>query len=143
VTAAVDVFLSPSQYLPLATQHSLRAILDSLLIVVQASARQIQSSFGPDVVARPGYRAALIEASIATHAALGAYSIQQEIGAGVPQDLQTVYGVYLLESRRVWAPRVGDTTGTGLAAVPRDHATFAELGKAILQSDRIASLLAQ
>jgi carbonic anhydrase len=143
VTAAVDVFLSPSQYLPLATQHSLRAILDSLLIVVQASARQIQSSFGPDVVARPGYRAALIEASIATHAALGAYSIQQEIGAGVPQDLQTVYGVYLLENRRVWAPRVGDTTGTGLAAVPRDHATFAELGKAILQSDRIASLLAQ
>ena len=59
------------------------------------------------------------------------------------QNLQTVYGVYLLESRRVWAPRVGDTTGTGLAEVPRDHATFAELGKAILQSDRIASLLAR
>jgi carbonic anhydrase len=93
-------------------------------------------------VRRAGYRAALIEASIATNAAFAAYSIQQEIGAGAPADLQTAYGIYLLESRRVWAPRVGDMEGAGLAVVPRDDATFTELGKAILQSDRIASLLA-
>jgi carbonic anhydrase len=142
VTAAVDVFLSPSQYLSLASQHSLRTILDNLLIVVQASAKQIQNAFGPDVSRRPGYRAALIEASIATNAAFAAYSIQQEIGAGAPADLQTAYGIYLLESRRVWAPRAGDMEGAGLAVVPRDDATFTELGKAILQSDRIASLLA-
>jgi carbonic anhydrase len=141
VTAAVDVFLDPGRYLPHATKHSLRTILDSLLIVVQASAKQIRKAFGEDVVHRPGYRAALIEASIAANAALGAYSIQQEIAADTPARLQTVYGVYLLESRRVWSPRAGEPGNVGLAAAPRDEAEFAQLGNAILQSDRIASLL--
>jgi carbonic anhydrase len=142
VTAAVDVFLNPTQYLPLATKHSLRSILDSLLIVVQASAKQMHHAFGPDVVRRPGYRAALIEASIIANTALGAYSIQQEIGPG-GAGLQTVYGVYLLESRRVWAPGGGTTKGTALAAAPPDGAAFAQLGEAILQSDRIATVLAR
>jgi carbonic anhydrase len=141
VTTAVDVFLSPADYLPLATKHSLRTILDSLFVVVQASATKIQNTFGPEVVRRPGYRAALIEASIVTNAALAAYSIQQEIGARELTRLQTVYGVYLLDTRRVWAPRISGTTGSGLAAAPRDKAEFTELGDAILRSDRIASLI--
>jgi carbonic anhydrase len=142
VTAAVDVFLNPTQYLPLATKHSLRSILDSLLIVVQASAKQMHNAYGPDVARRPGYRTALIEASIVANAALGAYSIQQEIGpAGA--GLQTVYGVYLLESRRVWAPVGGGAQDTALAAAPPDQAAFAQLGHAILRSERIATLLAR
>ena len=141
VTTAVDVSLNPAAYLSLATKHSLRTILDGLFVVVQASATKIKNAFGPEVVRRPGYRAALIEASIATNAALAAYSIQQEIGASELTSLQTVYGVYLLDTRRVWAPGVGETTGSGLAAAPRDEADFAELADAILRSDRIASLL--
>src|SRR5262249_9712281 len=74
LTSAVDVFLNPAVYLPLATKHSLRAILDGLLVVVQGAAKKFQEVFGPDVVHRPGYRAALIEASIVTNAALAAYS---------------------------------------------------------------------
>jgi carbonic anhydrase len=141
ITAAVDVFLNPADYLPLATKHSLRNILDSLLVVVQASARTIQGAFGPDISRHPGYREALIEASIVTNAALAAYSIQQEIGASGPTGLQAAYGIYLLETRRVWAPRVDETKGVGLAAALRDRAGFAELGNAIVQSERIASLI--
>jgi carbonic anhydrase len=58
-------------------------------------------------VHRPGYRKALIEVSIVTNAALAAYSIQQEFGAGASTELRTVYGVYLLETREVWAPCIG------------------------------------
>jgi carbonic anhydrase len=141
VTAAVDVFLNPAEYLPLATKHSLRTILDSLLVVVQASAKQIQNAFGQDVVRLPGYRAALIEASIVANAALAAYSIQQEIGDVERTGVQTAYGVYLLDTRRVWVPRVPATKSIGLAAAPRDRAEFVELGSAMLQSDRIALLL--
>jgi len=141
VTSAVDVFLNPADYLPLATKHSLRTILDGLFVVVQASATKIVHAFGPEVVRRPGYRAALIEASIVTNAALAAYSIQQEIGAAELTRLQTAYGVYLLDTRRVWAPGVGGTTGSGLAAAPRDKADFTALADAILRSDRIASLI--
>jgi carbonic anhydrase len=141
LTAAVDVFLNPTDYLSLATVHSLRNILDSLLVVVTASAKKIQEAFGPDVSHHPGYRQALIEASIVTNCALAAYSLQQEFGASDPAGLQVVYGVYLLETRQVWVPHVSKAKGTGLAAAPRDAAGFKELGNAILQSDRIVSLI--
>ena len=141
VTTAVDVFLNPTNYLPLATKHSLRAILDGLFVVVQASATKIENVFGPDVVRHPGYRAALIEASIVTNAALAAYSIQQEIGAAELTSLQTVYGVYRLDTRRVWAPGVGATADSGLTAAPRDKADFTQLAAAVLRSDRIAALI--
>jgi carbonic anhydrase len=141
LTAAVDVFLNPTDYLPFATKHSLRDILDGLLVVVQASAKKIQEAFGPDVSHRPGYRQALIEASIVTNAALAACSLQQEFGSSDPKGLQVVYGVYLLETRHVWAPHLSGTKAIGLAAAPRDPAEFIELGNAILRSDRIASLI--
>jgi carbonic anhydrase len=141
LTSAVDAFLTPGDYLPLATKHSLRGILDRLLLVVQTSARKLNLVFGPDVVRRPGYRKALIEASIVTNAALAAYSIQEEFGARTP-DLRAVFGVYLLETREVWVPRAGNIEATGLAAAPRDLAGFVELGDAIVRSERIASFLA-
>jgi carbonic anhydrase len=121
--------------------HSLRRILDGLLVVVQASARRFESAFGPEISHHKRYREALIEASIVTNAALAAYSIQQEFGTSDPAELQTVYGVYLLESRQVWAPSVSEMEGNGLAIAPRDPTGFIELGDAILQSDRIRSLL--
>lgn len=136
ITAAVDVFLDPAEYLPLASKHSLRNVIDGLLIVVQASAKKIHAAFGADISRHAGYRQALIEASIATHAALAAYSIQQELRAG----LQVVYGVYLLETREVWTPQVNGQ-GVGLAAAPRDAAEFTELGDAIVRSDRISALI--
>jgi carbonic anhydrase len=141
LTTAVDVFLNPPNYLPLGTMHSLRRILDGLLVVVQASARRFESAFGPEIAHHPRYREALIEASIVTNAALAAYSIQQEFGTSDPAELQTVYGVYLLETRQVWAPRVSEMKGIGLASAPQDTEGFTELGNAILQSHRIRSLL--
>ena len=83
----------------------------------------------------------IVEASTVTNAALAAYSIQQEFGAGDPSKLRTAYGVYLLETREVWAPRLGNTKGTGLATPPNDPAGFVELGDAIVKSERIASLI--
>jgi carbonic anhydrase len=141
LTAAVDVFLNPGDYLALAAKHSLRSILDRSLLVVQASANKLLSAFGSDVVHSPGYRRALIEASIVTNAALSAHSIQQEFVASELPELQAVYGVYLLETREVWAPRLGNIKGVGLAAAPLDLAGFADLGNAVVQSDRIASYL--
>jgi carbonic anhydrase len=141
VTAAVDSFLNPAGYLPLVAKHSLRTILDHLLVVVQASSKKLQSAFGPEIARHPGYREALIEASIVTNAALAAHAIQRELAETDRAGLQAAYGVYLLETRHVWAPRVGEIEGTSLAAAPRDAADFAELGNAIVQSDRIASLL--
>jgi len=141
ITTAVDVFLNPGDYLTVATKHSLRNILDRSLLVIQASANKLLSTFGSDVARNPGYRQALIEASIVTNAALAAYSIQQEFEASEQTEMRAVYGVYLLETREVWAPRLGNVKGIGLAAAPRDLAGFADLGNAVVQSERIASYI--
>jgi carbonic anhydrase len=137
VSTAVNVFLNPENYLPLAIKHSLRDILDRLLAVVQACAKKLAKIFGPEVAERPGYRKALIESAIVTNAALTAYSVQEEFGTSDPAALQAVYGVYLLETRQIWTP----LQGRGLAHPPHDQAGFIELGEAITRSERIAALL--
>jgi carbonic anhydrase len=141
LTAAVDVFLEPAGYLALATQHALRGILDRQLIVVQACARTLASSFGPDVSLRPGYREALIEMAIVLNAALTARTLQQEIDHGTLPGLRAVYGVYLLPTREIWAPHAGVDKSTGLAEPPTDAASFRRFGNAAMKSERIASLL--
>jgi carbonic anhydrase len=141
VSAAVDVFLNPADYLSLATVHSLRGILDRLLVVVQASARKLVSAFGADVVLRGGYRRALVEAAIITNAAWSAYEIQQAFSADGQSRVQVAYGIYLLESRDVWTPQPDQQFGTRLAAPPKDAAGFGRLGDAVVRSARIADLL--
>lgn len=141
LTTAVDVFLRPVDYLPLATKPSFRSVLDRLLIVVQTSAKKLVAAFGPDIAQRPGYRQALIETSIVTNAALAAYSIRTEFVANGLSELKAVYGVYLLETREVWVPVHDEIEATGLAEAPRDLAGFADLGDALVQSERITFYL--
>jgi carbonic anhydrase len=141
VSAAVDVFLEPKRYLSLATSHSLRGILDRLLVVVQAAAKKLHETFGPDIARSPAYREALIEVSITINAALAAYTVQQEMGSSSSTDLRAAYGVYLLDTRQVWAPRRGAAMWTGLADPPSDLVAFVELGDDIVHSDRIAAIL--
>jgi len=141
VTAAVDVFLNPQSYLDLASQHALRTILDRLLVVVLAAAKRMAAVHGPDVVRRAGYREALIETAIVSNAALAAYTVQQEMIGANAQALRAAYGVWLIESREVWAPRAGSTECAGLAFPPDDHTAFAGFADAIVRSDRIIALL--
>ncbi len=140
VSAAVDAFLNPKTYLAFAAQHSLRSILDRLLVVGNAAAMRMIAAFGPEVVRRPGYRVALIEVAVVSNAALAAFTLQQEVGAA-ENGLRAAYGVYLLEDRQVWAPRAGSSECAGLAYPPADFAAFGDFGDAVLRTERIARLL--
>ena len=141
ISAAVDVFLNPSSYLELATNHAIRGILDHLLIVVQASARKLLSTFGPEAGSNARYREALIETSSVANTALAAYTIQQEIADQYPRNMRTAYGVYVIESHRLWAPKIGLDDSTGLAPAPADFESFLKLSDAIVRSERVVSLL--
>jgi carbonic anhydrase len=140
VSAAVDVFLNPEGYVALAANHALRGILDRLLVVVNAAARRMAVVHGFEVAARPGYRAALIEAAIVANAALSAHTLQRHL-EGDAQGLRAVYGVYLLESHEVWAPRHDSAETAGLAYPPADLADFAAFADAVIRSARIAGML--
>jgi carbonic anhydrase len=143
VTAAVNTFLSPEAYISLAPNHALRGILDRLLIVVHASATRIQAILGPEVTRRPGYREALVEASVVLNAALTAYTLEQELGSAGQGGLQATYGVYLLSTRQIWAPRSGSRECAGLARSPAGLADFAALADAVARSERFTKLLEQ
>jgi carbonic anhydrase len=142
VTAAVDVFLDPSGYLALASNHTIRALVDRLQIVVQASARKMAEAFGPGIPRHPRYREALVEVAVVTNSALAAHALQREVQREGRDGPATAYGVYLLDDRTIWAPRCGSAEVVGLAAAPTDEAASVEFGDAVLRSQRIAALLA-
>src|SRR6185295_12731259 len=78
VSAAVDIMLQPHSYLALAAKHTLRNILDRLLVVVHASAKRLAAVYGSDVARRARYREALIETAVVSNAALSAFTADQE-----------------------------------------------------------------
>ncbi|MBK6805870.1 MAG: hypothetical protein IPG84_13930 [Betaproteobacteria bacterium] len=140
VTAAVDIFLDPAEYLSIASKYTMRGLLDQLLVVVHSAARRMAATWGPDVTQRAGYRDALVEASVVSNAALAAHTVQQELSRDA-RGMRAAYGVYLLGTHDVWAPRAGSADVTGLADPPRDLDAFHGFGDAVMRSGRIAALL--
>ena len=138
VSAAVDVFLAPRGYLSLVTTHALRGVIDRLLLVVHASALQLDRVHGANVTSRPGYRDALIEMAVAGNAALSAHAIARELRRHA---LATVWGVYPIGQHRIWAVKPGQDDWRGLAVAPSDQTEFADLGLALAASERVTALL--
>jgi len=141
VASAADVFLNPKAYLGLAVNHSLRTILDRLLVAVHAAAKRLAAEYGPEVARRRGYRDALIEVAVASNAALVAFTLQQELAGMGKADLRAAYGVYLLAEHKVWVPARDGAGKDGLAYPPANAAGFAEFADAVVRSGRIAALL--
>jgi carbonic anhydrase len=141
LSAAVDAYLQPATYLPLVTLHALRAVLDRQMFVVHSAARVLSRLFGDVVVTRPGYRRALIETAIAANAAFTAHTVQQELDQDGFRDQRAVFGVYLLDTREVWAPRAEGGDSVGLADPPVDRDGFVRFGEAAAQSARIRAML--
>ena len=140
VTAAVDIFLDPAEYLSIASKYTMRGLLDQLLVVVHSAARRMAAIWGPDVTQRAGYRDALVEASVVSNAALAAHTVQQELSRDA-RGMRAAYGVYLLGTHDLWAPRAGSEDVSGLADPPCDLDAFHGFGDAVMRSGRIAALL--
>src|SRR5215204_997316 len=100
VTAAVDAFLTPADYLGYSTYHHLRSIINILFPAVRGAERALSIRWGKKSVNLPGYRAAMIECSAIMNAALMASILQCEFDAP-GEDRQIVFGVSDLASRRV------------------------------------------
>jgi carbonic anhydrase len=142
VTAAVDGFLRPKSYLPLATNYPLRSIVDAILVAVRRASLALEEAHGPGVTGRPGYRAALIETSVALNACLSAFALKQELEG--PR-LRVLFGSYDLASRAVGLPLAPDRRRphpeAGLFAPPDDDRGLGELAVRIAAAPGVASLL--
>jgi carbonic anhydrase len=142
VTAAVDGFLRPKSYLPLASNYPLRSIVDAILVAVRSASLALETAHGPAVAAQPGYRAALTETSVALNACLSVFALKQDLES--PR-LRVLFGSYDLASRHVGLPLASDGRRTrpqvGLFAPPDDDRGLGDLAARIAGSASVASLL--
>ena len=142
VTVAVDAYLRPRSYLPLAANQPLRAIVDAILVAVRSASLALEGAHGPRVTARPGYRAALVETSVALNACLAAYALKQELQG---PNVRVLFGSYDLASRSVRLPLAPEGRSTrpeiGLFPPPDDDAELRALAIRVAGSASITSLL--
>lgn len=144
VTEAADAFLDPERYLSLATNHSLRAILDQILVSVRAAALAIDAVHGRDAASKSGYRRALIELSVSLNCVWNAFCLQEEFRTQSHDHVTVVYGVYDLASRYIRLPySKGDPTPAecGLFAPPRNADEFRMISRDLAAGEFLRHLL--
>ena len=145
VTAAVDAFLKPAEYLGLSTSHHLRSIINILFPAVRGAVQAISVRWGDEAANLPGYRAALIESSVLINAALMASILRSEF-EDPAQERRIIFGVYDLLSRRVHVPlsAEGESEPTvRLLDAPVGREEFREFAFQIASSGYITRLLNQ
>lgn len=143
VTAAVDVYESPGDYVDIASTHALRSLVDRIQIAVRGAAKALRQTAGNEAANRPGYRKALIEVAVYLNAALTAYDLQREIrGVDGTRDLRVVFGVCDLGDLRIRAlpdPPQGDAQAVRptFADAPERAEDFVELAARV--SERVVA----
>ncbi|HEY0459701.1 MAG TPA: carbonic anhydrase [Pyrinomonadaceae bacterium] len=145
VTAAVDAFLTPAEYLGYSTSHHLRSIINILFPAVRGAERALSVRWGKKSVNLPGYRIALIECSVIMNAALMASILRSEFGDAT-QDRSIVFGVYDLASRRVHVsllPEQDKEPAIYLMEAPMGREEFREFAFNVADSPFITRLLHQ
>lgn len=101
VGAALEVYLNPDSYVDVVETHSLRAIVDRLLVAVRMADRGLHDICGPVTSSLPGYKAALGEMAVYLNAALTARDIQRELRLVADHPIRIVFGVYDLGTHLV------------------------------------------
>jgi carbonic anhydrase len=141
VTAAVDAYLRPTDYLGLVSTHHVRAIVNALLPSVRGAARALELQWGDDIKKKAGYRGALIETGVILNAALKASILRAEF-ANASKALQVVFSVYDLASRRVYVPldTPADSSPKLIEALVGED-PFRQLAASVVRSPLIRGLL--
>ena len=143
VTAAVDAFLTPAEYLSFAAAHHLRSIINILFPAVRAAVRALSVKWGDAVANSPGYRAALIESAVVINAALTASILRSEFNSETT-NRRFVFGMYDLSTRRVHVPQLVDGEGEPtirLLDAPNGLEEFRRFAVEVVSSGRISGLL--
>lgn len=132
VTAAVDMYLSPTDYPDLGLSFALRSLVDRVMIGVRGAANALERVVGPKVSHDLGYRTALIELAVYLNTALTAYDIRKELGLGPERGIEVVHGVFDIVSQRVRC-RIADGGNDApmFAVAPNQAAEFDGLASSL------------
>jgi carbonic anhydrase len=123
VTAAVDMYLEPTDYPDLALTHALRSLIDRIMIAVRGAAKALERALGRSPEPGPEYREALIEVAVFLNAALTAVDLSRELETVGDGSIKVVYGVFDITTQRVRCRPQGQTE-VPLAPAPRLPSDF-------------------
>lgn len=121
VGAAVETYVSPKDYAAITFTHSLRSLVDRIMIAVRGAANAIQQVCGRNVVHHPNYKEALKEVSVYLNAAITAFDLRREVAAFGAETMDVVYGVYDLATLFVTATPIAQPTDPGFAIAPQQE----------------------
>lgn len=143
VTAAVDAYLMPVNYVEVAANLPLQAIISKLLPPTRGAAASLAAVYGDGVARQPGFRQALIESTVILNAALSAAVLNHTFAAAVGDRLEVCFGVYDLRHRNVGLPGEGemDDWQVGLFAPPASQEAFNDFGRRIARSRLVRELI--
>lgn len=119
VSAAVETYLSPREYADIALTHSLRSLVNRIMISVRGAANALQQVCGRSVEHHPHYKDALKEVAVYLNAAITALDLRQEIAAFTADSISVVYGVYDLATLFVNAVPKKQPSEPTFAPAPR------------------------
>jgi hypothetical protein len=116
--------------------------VDAILVAVRSASLALEAAHGPDVIAQPGYRAALVETSVALNACLSAFALKPDLEG---PNVRVLFGSYDLASRFVRLPLApagrSKRQEIGLFPPPEEHDGLRELALRLARSASIACLL--
>jgi carbonic anhydrase len=131
VTAAVDMYLAPNEFMNVAFSHAVRSLVDRIMLAVRAASRALDEIRGSTDHDLPDYREQLLSASVFLNAALTAFDLSREIRAQGGHKIAVAYSVYDVAMCRASAnPYDGEADPVFLAA-PKDSESLYELARDI------------
>jgi carbonic anhydrase len=121
VSAAVETYLSPKDYADIAFTHSLRSLVDRIMIAVRGASNALVDLCGRNVVHHPHYKDALKEVAVFLNAAITAFDLRREVTAFGAESISVVYGVYDLGTLYVTPTPMLHPTEAGFANAPQQE----------------------
>jgi carbonic anhydrase len=101
VTAAVDMYLGPTDYPDLGLSFPLRSLVDRIMVAVRGAAKAMERVCGPNCSHDQNYRATLIEVAVFLNAALTAFDVRHTLALDPSRGIEVVHGVFDIATQRV------------------------------------------
>ncbi|WP_437184904.1 carbonic anhydrase [Planctomicrobium sp. SH668] len=137
MTAAVDSYLAPQEYLEIGFSHPLRSILDRAMIAVRGADRAIKFSPNTSGLSNAKRRELLIEMTVYLNAAITAFQLRHEVRQLGNTEMKICYGVYDLLDGHVGSepinPRTSKSGPKIFAEPPESHEELSSLAKGWVQ----------
>lgn len=133
VTAAVDMYLAPNDFMNVAFSHAVRSLVDRIMLAVRAASRALDEIRGSTDHDAPEYREQLLSAAVFINAAVTAFDLSREIRAQGGQKIAVAYSVYDVSMCRASANPydASDEDAPVFLPAPADSGALYELAREI------------